>query len=230
MTEAPSYGRTRKTRADLTYLEIERAATAILKTGKRPTLESLRLALGGGSARTLLEGLNRYWGDLGNQIAGSPDSVRRLPAAVADLAEGLWHKALASAADAMFAKGSANEKQVIDLKSQLELREHTLTQREIELDEQLRTHERTIKELHDNLRAALSMLSKRDATIQANERKAAFRQREIDDCRRRLTHLTSTNPSPRRRQKRTPRKVLVRSKPNSRVPSRKGATKISRRK
>jgi hypothetical protein len=44
--------------------------------------------------------LNRYWRDLGNQIAGSPDTLRRLPAVIADLAEGLWEQALSVAVDA----------------------------------------------------------------------------------------------------------------------------------
>jgi hypothetical protein len=57
-------------REEVTYSQIERAATDILKTGVWPTVDALRIALGGGSARTLLDGLNRYWRDLGNQVAG----------------------------------------------------------------------------------------------------------------------------------------------------------------
>ncbi|HEV2702911.1 MAG TPA: DNA-binding protein, partial [Steroidobacteraceae bacterium] len=61
MSDPVSYGTTRQKRAVLTYAEIERAATDILKTGTRPTLEGVREALGGGSPRTILDGLNRYW-------------------------------------------------------------------------------------------------------------------------------------------------------------------------
>jgi hypothetical protein len=98
--DTPTYGQTRKKREDVSYAQIERAATDILKTGVRPTVDALRIALGGGSARTLLDGLNRYWRDLGNQVAGAPDTLRRLPAAVADLAEGLWRRALTVAVEA----------------------------------------------------------------------------------------------------------------------------------
>src|SRR5580692_12781172 len=125
MKDTPSYGTTRQKRSDVTYGQIERAATEILKTGVRPTVEGLRSALGGGSPRTLLDGLNRYWRDLGNQVAGSPDTLRRLPAAVADLAEGLWQRALAIAVEAAQATSSQAEGQLSRLKNQVELRSHT---------------------------------------------------------------------------------------------------------
>src|ERR1700761_4518101 len=180
MPEAPSYGKTRKRRDEVTYAQIERAATDILKTGVRPTLEGVRNAVGGGSPRTILDGLNRYWRDLGNQIAGTPDTLRRLPAAVADLAEGVWQRALTLATDAAQTAGSEGEAQLSRLKSQLELRSHTLSQREIELDELLRSRERTVKELEEHLRAAISMLSKRDLTITALEARLATAQQETD--------------------------------------------------
>jgi hypothetical protein len=118
----PSYGRTRKRREEVTYAQIERAATDILKTGVRPTLEGVRTAVGGGSPRTILDGLNRYWRDLGNQVAGSPDTLRRMPAAVADLAEDLWQRALSAAVEAAQAAHSDADGQLSRLKSQLELR------------------------------------------------------------------------------------------------------------
>jgi uncharacterized protein YhaN len=187
--DAPAYGTTRKRRDDVTYAQIERAATDILKTGVRPTLEGLRTALRGGSPRTLLDGLNRYWHDLGNQIAGTPDTVRRLPAAVADLAEGVWHRALSLATDAAQATSTEGEAQLARLKSQLELRQHTLSQREVELDELLRTRERTMKELEEHLRAALSMLTKRDATMKSLESRLAAAQQETEDYRLRLAKV-----------------------------------------
>src|ERR1700744_6550296 len=130
MKNAPSYGQTRKRRDEVTYAQIERAATDILKTGVRPTLESVRAAVGGGSPRTILDGLNRYWRDLGNQVAGSPDTLQRLPAAVADLAEGLGQRALSIAVEAAQASTSEAEGQLTRLKSQLEMRSHSLSQRE----------------------------------------------------------------------------------------------------
>jgi hypothetical protein len=187
--DTPSYGRTRKRREEVTYAQIERAATDILKTGVRPTLESVRTAVGGGSPRTILDGLNRYWRDLGNQVAGTPDTLRRLPAAVADLAEGLWQRALCVAVEAAQATHSDTDGQLSRLKSQLELRSHTLSQREVELDELMRSRERTVKELEDHLRAALSMLTKRDTTIVALESRLAAAQLETENYRERLAKM-----------------------------------------
>src|SRR5580698_3112779 len=144
MENAPSYGQTRKRREEVTYAQIERAATDILKTGVRPTLEGTRSALGGGSPRTILDGLNRYWRDLGNQVAGTPDALRRLPASVADLAEGLWQRALSVAFEAANATSTEADGQASQLKNQLEMRAPTLSQREVELDELVRARERTV--------------------------------------------------------------------------------------
>jgi chromosome segregation ATPase len=112
-----------------------------------------------------------------------------LPAAVADLAEGLWQRALSVALEAAQATSTEAEGQLSRLKSQLELRAHTLSQREIELDELLRSRERTVKELEEHLRAALSMLTKRDVTIAALESRLAAAQQETEDYRQQLGKL-----------------------------------------
>jgi hypothetical protein len=215
MKEAPSYGQTRQKRADVTYAQIERAATDILKTGIRPTVEGLRTALGGGSPRTILDGLNRYWRDLGNQVAGNPDTLRRLPSAVADLAEGLWQRALSLATDAAQATSTEAEGQLSRLKRQLELRQHTLSQREIELDELLRSRERTVKELEEHLRAALSMLTKRDTTITSLESRLATTQQETEGYRQRLAKVLQRAAT---RQRRTEPKSVAKPKKPVRAP------------
>jgi septal ring factor EnvC (AmiA/AmiB activator) len=208
---APSYGQTRQKRADLTYAQIERAATDILKTGVRPTVEGVRNALGGGSPRTILDGLNRYWRDLGNQVAGTPDTLRRLPSSVADLAEGLWQRALTLATEAAQATSTEGEGQLSRLKSQLELRQHTLSQREVELDGLLRSRERTVKELEEHLRTALSMLTKRDATIAALESRLTAAQQETEDYRQRLAKVIQRTVT--RQRQNEPKRVTKPKKP-----------------
>ena len=217
MKDAPSYGQTRKRREEVTYAQIERAATDILKTGVRPTLEGVRTAVGGGSPRTILDGLNRYWRDLGNQVAGSPDTLRRLPAAVADLAEGLWQRALAIAVEAAQAIHSDADGQLSRLKSQLDLRSHTLSQREVELDQLLRARERTVKELEEHLRAAISMLSRRDATVAALEKRLAVVQQEAEEYRQRLATVVQRAVT---RQRSTVTKSVRKRKRPTRAPAR----------
>jgi chromosome segregation ATPase len=226
MKEAPYYGQTRQKREDVTYAQIERAATDILKTGVRPTVEGVRSALGGGSPRTILDGLNRYWRDLGNQVAGTPDTLRRLPSAVADLAEGLWQRALSLATDAAQASSTEADGQLSRLKSQLELRQHTLSQREVELDELLRSRERTVKELEEHLRASMSMLTKRDVTIAALEARLVAAQQEAENYRRRLARVVQRAPTRHRRVTEkadaTPRsRVRVPPKGSPKKPTRK---------
>jgi chromosome segregation ATPase len=87
------------------------------------------------------------------------------------------------------ATSTEGEAQLSRLKSQLELRSHTLSQREIELDERLRSRESTIKELEGHLRASLTMLSKRDAAVTALESRLTIAQQETDDYRQRLAAL-----------------------------------------
>jgi hypothetical protein len=170
----------------VTYAQIERAATDILKTGVRPTVEGLRKTLGGGSPRTILDGLNRYWRDLGNQVAGTPDTLRRLPAAVADLAEGLWQQALTVATEAVQGVSKETDGQLSRLKGRLELRAHTLSQREVDMDGLLRSRERTVRELEEHLRAARSMLAKKDVTMAGLEARLAAAQQETQKYRQRL--------------------------------------------
>jgi Plasmid replication region DNA-binding N-term len=226
MEDAPSYGTTRRKRSDVTYGQIERAATEILKTGVRPTVGGLRKALGGGSPRTLLDGLNRYWRDLGNQVAGTPDTLRRLPAAVADLAEGLWQRALATAVEAAQSTHADVDGQLSRLKSQLELRQHTLSQREIELDELLRSRERTVKELEEHLRAALSMLTKRDTTITSFESRLAAAQQETAGYRERLAKVLQRAVT---RQRRTETRLVAKPKKPVRAPKASRTRKPTRK-
>jgi hypothetical protein len=96
----PSYGATRQRRASVSYPELERAATALLRSGLKPGIESLRQALGGGSPQTIQTLLNRYWRELGERIDGPAPALKRMPADVADLADELWQRALRLAAEA----------------------------------------------------------------------------------------------------------------------------------
>lgn len=64
------YGTTRTRRPSVTYNEVERAAAALLKAGKRPTIEGLREHLHGGAPDTVATALSRYWRELGSVSSG----------------------------------------------------------------------------------------------------------------------------------------------------------------
>ena len=94
MTEpARPYGEGR-IRSNVSYADVERAAIAILKSERRPTVETIREALGGGSPDTIGDALRRFWRDLGARIEGDPAALTRMPAEIADLADGMWQRAL----------------------------------------------------------------------------------------------------------------------------------------
>jgi hypothetical protein len=65
---------------------------------------------------------------LDNEVAERPASLRRLPTVIAGRAEGLWQSALSVAVEAAQATSTEAEGQLSRLKSQLELRAHTLSQ------------------------------------------------------------------------------------------------------
>jgi chromosome segregation ATPase len=216
----------------VTYSQIERAATDILKGGTRPTVASIRAALGGGSALTLMNGLNRYWQDLGNQVAGTPDTLRRLPAAVADLAEGVWERALTMATEAAAAKDAKRAPALSQQGRQLEMRAHTLSLREIELDGLLRSREQTARELEESLKIALAMLARRDASITSLEKRLAAAVQQTEGYRERLAQLIRSAVE-RHRVAHSPRRraaAVGRSRTPSRKRKRHPTTPASRRK
>lgn len=87
-------------RPNVSYAEAVRAAIALLQAGKWPGVDSVRGVLGSGSPDTLANALKRFWRDLGIRIEGDPAALTRMPAEIADVADGLWQKALALASQA----------------------------------------------------------------------------------------------------------------------------------
>ncbi len=57
-------------------------------------METIREALGGGSPDTLGDALRRFWRDLGAGIDGDPAALTRMPAEIAEIADGMWQRAL----------------------------------------------------------------------------------------------------------------------------------------
>jgi septal ring factor EnvC (AmiA/AmiB activator) len=127
----------------------------------------------------------------------------------------VWQRALSLATDAAQATSAEAEGQLSRLKSQLELRQHTLSQREIELDELLRSRERPVKELEEHLRAAVSMLTKRDTTITSLESRLAAAQQETAGYRQRLAKVLQRAVT---RQRRTETKSVAKPKKPVRTP------------
>ena len=230
MEDGPIYGQTRKRRAEVSYRQIEEAALAILATSTRPTVEGVRERLKGGSPRTILDGLQRFWGDLAARVAELPDSRRRLPPEIADVADDLWQKALALALDAAQGQDTALRTELAKLKTDTEVRGHALAQRELEIEALVRSRERTIRELEEHLRATMSLVGKRDATIRALEVRLADSLAETEGYRQRLANVISQAATRHRKASPKGNRIDRFSPARPTPPAKRSAKKVAARK
>jgi hypothetical protein len=185
----PSYGATRQRRASVSYSELERAATALLRSGLKPGIESVRQALGGGSPLTIQTLLNRYWRELGERIDGPAPALKRMPSDVADLADELWQRALTLAGEASTQDDNAAKERLEQLHRDHDLRSHSLALRERELASLLESRERTVRELESHLRTTMSLLSRAQTTIRALEVRITAANAQAEEYRQRLANV-----------------------------------------
>ncbi|MDB6084730.1 MAG: hypothetical protein JWN43_2611, partial [Gammaproteobacteria bacterium] len=128
-----TYGQGRN-RINVSYGEVERAAITILKADRRPTVETVRKALGRGSNETIGIALRRFWRDLGVRIEGDPAALTRIPPEIADLADGVWQRALKLAGEAAKNDHNAALEHLEQVRLENELRAQSFALREKELD------------------------------------------------------------------------------------------------
>jgi hypothetical protein len=200
----PAYGANRRRRTSVTYPELERVATALIKSGVKPGIEPLRHALGGGSPQTIQAFLSRYWRELGERIDGPAPALKRMPADVADLADELWQRALRLAAEASTRDDNVAQERLEQLRSDHDLRSHALALREKELANLLESREQTVRELELHLRTTMSLLSRSQATIQSLEARAVAAEMRTDEYRQRLTKVVRRATAEHRAQKPNP--------------------------
>src|SRR5580658_2929381 len=78
-------------------LDVQRAADALLRHGRKPSVAAIREHLGGGSPNTITPLLAKYWEKLGSRLGEGPESLERVPEALARVTELLWRRALEEA-------------------------------------------------------------------------------------------------------------------------------------
>jgi hypothetical protein len=78
-------------------LDVQRAADALLRQGRKPSVAAIREQLGGGSPNTITPLLGKYWEKLGSRLGDGPESLERVPEALARVTELLWRRALEEA-------------------------------------------------------------------------------------------------------------------------------------
>src|ERR1700728_3966465 len=79
------------------FFDVQRAADALLRQGRKPSVAAIREHLGGGSPNTITPQLAKYWEMLGSRLGDGPESLERVPEALARVTELLWRRALEEA-------------------------------------------------------------------------------------------------------------------------------------
>lgn len=201
MTDTPAYGTTRERSPNVSYGEIERTAISILKEGRRPTVENVREVLGRGSPGTIADALKRFWRDLGAKAEGDPAALSRMPAEIADLADGLWQKALTLASQAAKHEDNAARARLEQLRLENETRAQSFALRESELDTAARARERALTESQEHLRALLRVLERDRGAHAAREARIADLEAQLETYRRQLANIVARAVSDHRSRK-----------------------------
>ena len=227
-------------RSNVSYAGVERAAIAILKSERRPTVETIREALGGGSPDTIGDALRRFWRDLGARIDGDPAALSRMPAEIADLADGMWQRALKLSSEAATHDDNAARERLRQLEVENDIKQRSFELREREIDTQARERERALADARDHLLSLSKALSREQATNQAHERRIADLETAIAQYRQQIGALiagavTERRAASRRRAPRSTHAALragtsrSKKKPDHpKPPARRKATTTSR--
>jgi hypothetical protein len=238
MSEPPvrTYGEGRL-RTNVSFGEVERAAIAILKSERRPTVETVRAALGRGSPDTLGSALKRFWRDLGSRIEGDPAALTRMPAEIADLADGLWQRALKLASEAAKNDDNAARERLAQIQVENELRAQSFALRETEWETAARARERALADSRAHLLLLTKTLGRDQAALRAREARITDLESQIEHYRQQVATLmtaavTQSRASARRKaglaESARPRPP-VRPKPRSKRPTIRARLKTAAR-
>jgi hypothetical protein len=216
-----AYGEGRVQR-NVSYGDIERAAISILKSERRPTVETVRESLGRGSPSTIGEGLKRFWRDLGTRIEGDPAALSRMPPEIAGLADGMWQRALKLAGEAAKNDDNAARERLQQIQIENEMKALSFALREAEWDTATRERERALADSRDHLLITLKALSRAQTTLQARDARIADLEARVEQYRRQITSLIAAAVVKRRAARlqlksRQPARVRLPDKPASRT-------------
>jgi hypothetical protein len=173
-------------RGGVTFGDVSQAADALFRARERPTVEKIRAKIGGGSPNTIGPLLDQWWATAAERLEAGPAAFHRLPESVAHICEALWLQALEEGR-----RHAAREQQAAGAKlatdqQQIELRSHVLTLREGELESRLHDRERDRAALEEQLKALTPLLRQEQATHEAQARRIADLETQLEAHRRRL--------------------------------------------
>jgi plasmid replication DNA-binding protein KfrA len=155
-------------------------------------VETLRVALGGGSPDTIADALNRFWGTLGARIEGNPAALSRMPADIADLADGMWQRALKLAGEAAAHDDNAARERLEQIQLENEIRKLSFDLREKEMDAQARERERALADSRDHLLLLSKTLARDQGLLSVREVRIAELETQVEQYRRQLAALIAS--------------------------------------
>jgi hypothetical protein len=193
MSDEPfgAYGSTRQRRANVSHAEIERAALDVLASGHRPSVQILRKRLGRGSPATIARSLKRFWRDLGTRAQGDPAALTRLPSEIADLADGIWQRALALAGQAAKHEDNAARERLNQIRIENELRAQSFALREKEFETSARERERALSDAREHVAAMMKLLESDRAQLRAKEVRIGDLEAQLEAYRQQLAKIVT---------------------------------------
>jgi hypothetical protein len=189
MEQPPAYGATRVRAANVSHGEVERAALDILESGRRPSVETVRARLGRGSPATIAAALKRFWRDLGRRAAGDPAALARLPVDIAELADGLWQRALALASQSARSADNAARARLQQIQIENELRAQSFALREKEFEISAREREKALSEAREQIQMLLKAVASDRETMHAQVARILDLGAQVEGYRQQLTAL-----------------------------------------
>jgi hypothetical protein len=219
-----AYGEGR-VRVSVSYGEVERAAITLLKSERRPTVESIRETLGHGSPDTIGNALKRFWRDLGIRIEGDPAALSRMPPDIADLADGMWQRALKLAGEAAAQNDNAARDRLAQIQIENEVRAQSFEIREREYDAAARSREKALSDSREHLLLLMRSLGRDQATIRAQEARIADLEAQLEQYRRQLATLITGAVADQRVRKGAPAKRYLSATARKRLPPKRPTAK-----
>jgi hypothetical protein len=112
-----------------------------------------------------------------------------MPAEIAEIADGMWQRALKLAGEAATHDDNAARERLRQLEFENEIKQRSFELREREIDAQARERERALADARDHLLSLSKALSREQATNQAQERHIADLETEVAQYRNQIGAL-----------------------------------------
>jgi hypothetical protein len=186
MSETTAYGEGRDRGPTVSYEEIERAASALMADGERPTVQAVLKRLGRGSPNHITVSMQKFWKNQAALNAGDPIALTRLPPELADAAVAQWEQALRLAQQTARVEDSAARAHIEHLRRDTDVRARSVELREREWDIAARVRERALADAREHVNMLMKELATDRAELRARDARIADLESQVEDHRRQL--------------------------------------------